>query len=191
MDPLLSSSMRQASFKCEMPRLELKSSRSFLAIKRWQQTKIGKVIKLARSSLKSWAHICARSCKAVNDKKVVKLFSSSCEHSSRRAASLGWTEGLGQRDQRRWNKGCHVGQWDCHRRAVVQEDVICQRSSRVRREGDIHDSAHQKPFGVWVQALDTSTGGGYGSSIGVFCENPCLSIKEGHCKWLVIRSLDA
>ena len=29
-DPLLSSSMRQASFKCEMPRLELKSSRSFL-----------------------------------------------------------------------------------------------------------------------------------------------------------------
>jgi hypothetical protein len=23
-----------------------------------------------------------------------------------------------------------------------------------------------------------------------FCENPCLSIKEGHCKWLVTRSLD-
>ncbi len=50
---LLSSSMRQASFKCETPRLELKSSRSFLAIKRCQQTKIGKVIKLARSSKKS------------------------------------------------------------------------------------------------------------------------------------------
>ena len=33
-NPLLSSSMRQASFKCDTPRLELKSSRSFLAIKR-------------------------------------------------------------------------------------------------------------------------------------------------------------
>jgi hypothetical protein len=52
-DPLLSASMRQASFKCETPRLELKSSRSFLAIKRCQWTKIGKVIKLARSSKKS------------------------------------------------------------------------------------------------------------------------------------------
>jgi hypothetical protein len=31
-DPLLSSSMRQALFKCEMPRLELKSSATFLAI---------------------------------------------------------------------------------------------------------------------------------------------------------------
>jgi hypothetical protein len=29
-DPLLSLSMRRASFKCEMPRLESKSSRSFL-----------------------------------------------------------------------------------------------------------------------------------------------------------------
>jgi hypothetical protein len=40
-DPLLSSSMRRASFKCEMPRLELKSSQSFLAIKcvRGQQVK--------------------------------------------------------------------------------------------------------------------------------------------------------
>ncbi len=45
--------MGQASFKCETPRLELKSSRSFLAIKRCQRTKIGKVIKLARSSKKS------------------------------------------------------------------------------------------------------------------------------------------
>ena len=52
-DPLLSSSMQRASFKCETPRLELKSSRSFLAIKRCQRTKIGKVIKLARSSKKS------------------------------------------------------------------------------------------------------------------------------------------
>jgi hypothetical protein len=32
-DPLLSSSMRRASFKCKTPWLELKSSRSFLAIK--------------------------------------------------------------------------------------------------------------------------------------------------------------
>ncbi len=52
-DPILSSSMRQVLFKCETPRLELKSSRSFLAIKRCQRTKIGKVIKLARSSKKS------------------------------------------------------------------------------------------------------------------------------------------
>jgi len=57
MDPLLSSSMRQASFKCEMPRLELKSSRSFLAIKRFQWTKSKEVINRSRSSLKSWAHI--------------------------------------------------------------------------------------------------------------------------------------
>ena len=58
-DPLLSSSMRQASFKCEMPRLELKSSRSFLAIKRWQGSKSQKVIKLAQSSFIKVAHICA------------------------------------------------------------------------------------------------------------------------------------
>ncbi len=32
-DPLLSSLIRQSSFKCEMPRLELKSLRTFLAIK--------------------------------------------------------------------------------------------------------------------------------------------------------------
>ncbi len=57
--PLLSSSMQQALCKWEMPRLELKSSRSFLAIKRYQRTKSKKVFKLARSSLKSWAHICA------------------------------------------------------------------------------------------------------------------------------------
>ncbi len=56
-DPLLRSSMRQASFKCEAPRLELKSSRSFLAIKLCQRTKSKKVINRSRSSLKSWAHI--------------------------------------------------------------------------------------------------------------------------------------
>ena len=38
-DPLIRSSMRRASFKCEMPRLELKSSWSFLAIKRCEGTK--------------------------------------------------------------------------------------------------------------------------------------------------------
>jgi len=37
--PLLSSLMQWASFKCEMPRLELKSSRTFLAIKCCQRTK--------------------------------------------------------------------------------------------------------------------------------------------------------
>ena len=58
-EPLLSLSMWQASFKCEMPRLELKSLRSFLAIKRFQRTKSKKVINRSRSSLKSWAHICA------------------------------------------------------------------------------------------------------------------------------------
>jgi hypothetical protein len=42
-----------------MPRLELESSATFLAIKRCQRTKFGKVIKLAQSSIKIWAHICA------------------------------------------------------------------------------------------------------------------------------------
>jgi hypothetical protein len=37
--------MRQALCKCEMPRLKLKSSRAFLAIKRCEGTKLGKVIK--------------------------------------------------------------------------------------------------------------------------------------------------
>ncbi len=50
--------------------LELKSSQKFLAIKRFEQTTVRKVIKLARSLLKSWAHICARRGKAV---KVNKL----------------------------------------------------------------------------------------------------------------------
>ena len=58
-DPLLSSSMRQASCKYETPRLELKSSAKFLAIKHCQRTKFGKVISLARSSIFKWAHICA------------------------------------------------------------------------------------------------------------------------------------
>jgi hypothetical protein len=43
-DPLLSSSMRQASFKCETPRLELKSLQSFLAIKRCQGTTSKKLL---------------------------------------------------------------------------------------------------------------------------------------------------
>ena len=45
--------MLQASFKCKMPRLELKSWQTFLAIIRCQRTKFRKVIKLARSSKKS------------------------------------------------------------------------------------------------------------------------------------------
>ena len=49
MDPLISSSMRQASCTCETSWLELKSSRTFLAIKRCEGTKIGKVIKQSRS----------------------------------------------------------------------------------------------------------------------------------------------
>ena len=58
-DPLLRSSMRQALFKCETPRLELKSLQSFLAIIRFQGTKSKKVSKLARSFLIKVAHICA------------------------------------------------------------------------------------------------------------------------------------
>ena len=59
--------MRQALFKCETPRLKLKSSRSFLAIKRWQQrTKSKKVIKHLRGSKLRWAHICAHSRIPVN-----------------------------------------------------------------------------------------------------------------------------
>ena len=51
-DPLLSSSMQQASCKCETPRFELKISLKFLPIKRCQRTKFGKVIKLTQSSIK-------------------------------------------------------------------------------------------------------------------------------------------
>ena len=53
--------MQRASFKCETPRLKLKSLRTFLAIKRCERTKIGKVIKQSRSSKLRWAHICAHS----------------------------------------------------------------------------------------------------------------------------------
>jgi hypothetical protein len=56
-NPLLSSSMQRVSCKYEMPRLELKSSATFLAIKRCQRTKFGKVIKLARSSIKMSAYL--------------------------------------------------------------------------------------------------------------------------------------
>jgi hypothetical protein len=56
---LLSSSMQQALFKCETPRLELKSSATFLCIKRGKGRKIGKVIKLSRSSIYSWRILCA------------------------------------------------------------------------------------------------------------------------------------
>jgi hypothetical protein len=44
---------------CETLWLELESSAKFLAIKSCQRTKIGKVIKLAWSSLFKWAHIWA------------------------------------------------------------------------------------------------------------------------------------
>ncbi len=43
-DPLLRSSMQRVSFKCETLRLELKSSRSFLAIKHCQRTKLKKLL---------------------------------------------------------------------------------------------------------------------------------------------------
>ena len=56
-DPLLSSLMRQASFKCETPRLKLKSSRRFLAIKLCQGTKSKKDIKRSRSSSKKLSHM--------------------------------------------------------------------------------------------------------------------------------------
>jgi hypothetical protein len=64
-DPLLSSSMRQASLKCETTQLELESSATFLATKCCQRTKFWKVIKLARSSLKTWVNICAHRGRAV------------------------------------------------------------------------------------------------------------------------------
>ena len=49
-DPLLSSLMKQASYKTT--RLELKSSASFLSIKLYHRMKFGKFIKLAQSLLK-------------------------------------------------------------------------------------------------------------------------------------------
>jgi hypothetical protein len=62
MDPLLSSSMQQAPFKCEMPRLELVNLWTFLDIKGSQGTKRKKVIRQSQSSLtgiRLWAQICA------------------------------------------------------------------------------------------------------------------------------------
>ena len=56
--PLLSSLMRWASCKCEMPQLEWESSAKFLAIKCCQRTKIEKVIKLSQSSIKN-GHVSA------------------------------------------------------------------------------------------------------------------------------------
>ena len=50
--------MQQALLKCEMPRLELKSSRSFLAIKRCQWTKNKKLLSDHEARQKSW-RICA------------------------------------------------------------------------------------------------------------------------------------
>jgi hypothetical protein len=49
--------MRQASFTRKMPRLELKRSQTFLAIKCCQGTKSKNIIKRSRSSLKKLAHI--------------------------------------------------------------------------------------------------------------------------------------
>ena len=66
MNPLLSSSMQHALCKCEMPRFELKSLHTFLAIKRCQRAKFGKVIKLTRSSIKKWSYICDHRGKAGN-----------------------------------------------------------------------------------------------------------------------------
>ncbi len=57
-NPRLSSSIWQALLKCETPQLELESSATFLAMKRWQRTKVGKVINLAQKQLKN-GHIYA------------------------------------------------------------------------------------------------------------------------------------
>jgi hypothetical protein len=61
--------MQQALFKFETPQLELKSSRTFLAFKHCQRTKLGKVINLARRLLKKVAHMCAIIGKAVNGRQ--------------------------------------------------------------------------------------------------------------------------
>jgi len=54
MSPLLSLLMQQASYKCEIPQLELKSSRTFLAIKRCQGTKLDKFLNNHEARQKSW-----------------------------------------------------------------------------------------------------------------------------------------
>ena len=51
LDPLLSSSMQQALFICEIPGLELKSLATFLCIKHYQGTKSKEVIMRLRSLL--------------------------------------------------------------------------------------------------------------------------------------------
>jgi hypothetical protein len=72
--------MRLALLKCETLRLKLKSSRSFLAIKRWQRTKIKKVIKHLRSSKLRWAHICAHSRIPVNSRSGSRRAPPLCRH---------------------------------------------------------------------------------------------------------------
>ena len=80
-DPLLSSLMRQALFKCETPRLELKSLQSFLAIIRFQGTKSKKVSKLARSFLIKVAHICAnRDIPVKRSRSSLKSWAHICAH---------------------------------------------------------------------------------------------------------------
>jgi hypothetical protein len=76
-NPLISSSMRQASCKCKTPWLELKSLRLFLAIKCWNRKKTKKVIKRSRSSIYKLAHMCATRRKAVNPKTDPLLSSAS------------------------------------------------------------------------------------------------------------------
>jgi hypothetical protein len=68
MDPLLSSSMQQAPFKCEMPRLELVNLWTFLDIKGCQGTKRKKVIKQSQSSLIKKAGAYVRHQKAIRIK---------------------------------------------------------------------------------------------------------------------------
>ena len=65
-DPILSSSMQQASCKSETWQLELGSSAKFLAIKYCQRTKFEKGIKLAQSLIKKWSYICDHRGKAAN-----------------------------------------------------------------------------------------------------------------------------
>ena len=74
LDPLLSSLMRRALFKCQMPRLQLKSLRTFLCIIGCERTKCKKINKPSRSPYKKVAHMCATSGKAVNDSNHVLLF---------------------------------------------------------------------------------------------------------------------
>ncbi len=68
-----------------MPQLELESSAKFLAIKRGQQTKIGKDIKLAQSSIKKMSHICDHRGKAVKT-----MFKSPWFEDSGVVLTLGW-----------------------------------------------------------------------------------------------------